>query len=262
MKKYLLLIATFFLLSSVHAQQWDLFGNSVNPSTDFIGSVNSASLIFKTDNEQRMELTPKAELNVIDKFNQGVVNIGLTGSYGTRLALKNGWSDWVQFHCDNGIIGSQRRWAIHNPQDQDAMTFYYVDDNGTPNFGIFGIHNNGKIQIGNVDVSPNGYKLFVEDGILTEKLKVAIKSSSEWSDFVFKSDYKLKSLDEVENYIKANQHLPDVPTAKEVAAKGISVGDTQALLLKKIEELTLHMIEQETKMKKMESEIQVLKNQK
>lgn len=79
------------------------------------------------------------------------------------------------------------------------------------------------------------------NGIIQAKKLVITQTG--WSDYVFAKNYKLRTLPEVENYIKAYQHLPDVPSAKEVAAKGISVGDTQALLLKKIEELTLYVIE-------------------
>jgi hypothetical protein len=64
-----------------------------------------------------------------------------------------------------------------------------------------------------------------------------------WSDYVFNDDYKLRSLSSLESFIKQNKHLPEVPSAKEVEEKGISVGDNQALLLKKIEELTLYVIE-------------------
>jgi ribosomal protein S15P/S13E len=59
---------------------------------------------------------------------------------------------------------------------------------------------------------------------------------------VFEADYKLTDLRSVEKYIRQNKHLPEMPSAKEVEEKGISVGDNQALLLKKIEELTLHLI--------------------
>ncbi|MBI2275705.1 MAG: hypothetical protein HYU70_18075 [Bacteroidetes bacterium] len=73
--------------------------------------------------------------------------------------------------------------------------------------------------------------------------KKIIVTQSGWPDYVFHPSYKLKSLAEVAQFIKQNQHLPDVPSAKEVGDKGISLGDSQALLLKKIEELTLYIID-------------------
>lgn len=90
---------------------------------------------------------------------------------------------------------------------------------------------------------PTGYSLFVENGILTEKVKVAVKTTANWADYVFAEDYKLKSLEEVETFVNANKHLPGVPSAKEVVANGLDLATMDAKLLEKIEELTLYMIE-------------------
>ncbi|MGL5233772.1 MAG: hypothetical protein ACRC8Z_03315 [Empedobacter falsenii] len=65
-----------------------------------------------------------------------------------------------------------------------------------------------------------------------------------WADYVFKEDYPLPTLQEVEKHIKEKGYLPHIPSEKEVVANGISVGETQKLLLQKIEELTLYIIEQ------------------
>lgn len=100
-----------------------------------------------------------------------------------------------------------------------------------------------KIVIGTSVNTPAGYRLYVQDGILTEKLKVAVKNSDDWADYVFAKDYQLKSLEEVETYINENNHLPDVPSAEEVVESGIDVAQMDALLLQKIEELTLYVIQ-------------------
>ena len=76
-----------------------------------------------------------------------------------------------------------------------------------------------------------------------------------WSDYVFDSKYKLKSLDEIENFIKDNKHLPDVPSAKQVIEQGIDVAQMNAILLKKVEELTLLMIEQNKIIKNLQSKV-------
>jgi hypothetical protein len=101
---------------------------------------------------------------------------------------------------------------------------------------------------GNVILSVNGH-------IVAKKL---IVQANEWSDYVFEEGYKLRTLAQVEDYIKVNKHLPDVPSAKEVASEGISVGDNQALLLRKIEELTLYMIDQQKKIEMQEKRIRDL----
>jgi hypothetical protein len=82
----------------------------------------------------------------------------------------------------------------------------------------------------------------VETGILTEKIKVALKSSSNWSDYVFADNYSLSPLHEVEKYIRQHKHLPGIPSANELVQSGIDLGEMDAKLLQKIEELSLHMI--------------------
>ena len=97
----------------------------------------------------------------------------------------------------------------------------------------------------NVSKTPAGYRLYVEDGILTEKVKVAIKTTADWSDKVFDAGYKLKSLAEVNQFILTNKHLPGVPSAADVVEQGVDVGKMDAKLLEKIEELTLYSIQLE-----------------
>jgi len=103
---------------------------------------------------------------------------------------------------------------------------------------------NGKVRIGfNTVATPGNYKLYVETGILTEKVKVAGINSSDWADYVFDEDYHLNSTEEVEKFIKENKHLPNVPSANEVSENGVDMVEMDATLLRQIEELWLHVIE-------------------
>ncbi len=110
-----------------------------------------------------------------------------------------------------------------------------------------------------------------KNGVVTaKKIKVTLTG---WPDYVFEPGYKLPDLKEVERFIQLNKHLPGVPTAKEVEKNGNDVGETQSILLKKVEELTLYIIEQNKsiikqtksieqqnkKIKKMEKQISQLK---
>ena len=102
----------------------------------------------------------------------------------------------------------------------------------------------------------------------TQKLSVAgtvrayaVVVDTGWSDYVFKPDYKLASLSEVEGAIKKDGHLPGIPSAAEVAEHGVSLGDMQSKLLAKVEELTLHLIEQDKRMSAQQNEIAALKSQ-
>jgi hypothetical protein len=126
----------------------------------------------------------------------------------------------------------------------------------------FRVNQDGKVRIGSAfsDIkTPAGYRLFVEDGILTEKVKVAVKTTANWADYVFADEYKLMPLSEVEKFTKENKHLPNVPSAEEMVANGLDVAQTNAKLLEKIEELTLYTIEQNKVNEKQSKEIEELK---
>lgn len=104
----------------------------------------------------------------------------------------------------------------------------------------------GAIVLGNdLTKAPTGYRLYVQDGILTEKVKVAVKNTADWSDKVFETGYQLRSLPEVDQYIRQHHHLPGVPSAKEMVKSGNDLQQTDAKLLEKIEELTLYSIQQQ-----------------
>ena len=96
----------------------------------------------------------------------------------------------------------------------------------------------------------------VEGTVRSKEVKV---EASPWPDYVFDEAYDLKSLAETEQYIKENKHLPNLPSAEEVSENGIELGEMNAKLLEKIEELTLHQIEMMKLIKLQQREIENLK---
>jgi GTPase involved in cell partitioning and DNA repair len=97
----------------------------------------------------------------------------------------------------------------------------------------------GNVGIGTANPSQ---KLAVNGTILAKKVKVS-QSAADWPDYVFDSSYSLPSLDSVSTFIQANKHLPDIPSAATVEKDGHDLGEVQKQLLKKVEELTLYVIE-------------------
>ncbi len=129
-----------------------------------------------------------------------------------------------------------------------------VGDNGTTE--AMRILNNGNVLMGTTtDV---GYKLAVKGNIITEKVKVKLYSAV-WPDYVFNKEYILPTLKEIEMFIQKNNHLPGVPSAATIEKEGLDLGDGQAVLLKKIEELTLYMIEVNKKVERLEAENVMMK---
>jgi len=116
----------------------------------------------------------------------------------------------------------------------------------------------GKLSLSAGKTFPGNYKLYVRGGILSERVKVAVYNSAEWSDYVFAEDYKLKSLNEVERFVKKNKHLPNVPSAAIMVKHGNDLGKTDAILLEKIEELFLHTIEQQKQIEQLKAEVERL----
>jgi len=105
------------------------------------------------------------------------------------------------------------------------------------------INPNGNIGIGTA--TPNE-KLSVNGKIRAHEIKV---ETTNWPDYVFEEGYDVGTLEALESYIKANKHLPGIPSAKEVAENGVQLGEMNKLLLKKVEELTLHLIEKDKLLK-------------
>ncbi|TNE52788.1 MAG: hypothetical protein EP338_14215 [Bacteroidetes bacterium] len=149
---------------------------------------------------------------------------------------------------DDDVLGQYRityLGGIHN------ALYIGKPENSTDNKGdllskpqhVMIMDDDGKVGIG---VHPNennqeGYRLNVLDGIRTEKVKVQLEN--QWADYVFDENYELKSLEDVEQFIKTHKHLPGVPSAKQVDQEGVELGDMTRILMEKVEELTLHMIE-------------------
>ena len=84
-------------------------------------------------------------------------------------------------------------------------------------------------------------------------------TQSNWADFVFDKNYALMSLNEVESFYKENHHLPNVPTTKDIEENGNNIGQTEVVLLQKVEELTLYLVEQKKLAEQQQKEINELK---
>ncbi|TXN36138.1 hypothetical protein FVB32_16400 [Flagellimonas hymeniacidonis] len=114
----------------------------------------------------------------------------------------------------------------------------------------------GDIAVGTSTV-PTGYKMAIDGKLITEEVKVQL--SGNWPDYVFAEDYNLPSLEEIQKHIKEKGHLPNIPSAKEVEENGIQLGEMNRLLLEKIEELTLYLLELKKENQNQQKEIEQLK---
>jgi hypothetical protein len=105
----------------------------------------------------------------------------------------------------------------------------------------------------------NSANIYNSGNLWSRQIKVSIVNP--WADYVFDPVYKLPALGDVKQYISKNHHLPDIPSAAEVEKKGVDLGEMNRLLLQKIEELTLYLIEKEDKDRKQQEQIDRLTTQ-
>jgi hypothetical protein len=126
-------------------------------------------------------------------------------------------------------------------------TAYFLD----PSNSSLSLKVAGKIESNEIEVVNLDTESLESDEIKTNSLNVKVNNVA---DYVFNEDYNLRSLEELEQFIKVNKHLPDVPSATELEATGLDVAEMNNLLLQKIEELTLYVIELEKRVSYVKSE--------
>jgi hypothetical protein len=192
--------------------------------------------------------------------NTGAVGIG-TISPTTRLDISGSGGSNVDLKV-NGCIKTGDATNQGGVWLNGSQTMFI----GNFNSDKLGLFSNGAYRlaidnIGNVGIGTEfpDAKLAVKGKIHTQELKVDLNGAVA-PDYVFDKDYELLSLKEVKSYIDANHHLPEVPSAKEFEASGVNVGEMNLLLLKKIEELTLYVINLQSQTDLQRKEIEKLKS--
>lgn len=262
MKKTLLMIA--FAISGISNAQtsWNLNGNlGTNPTTNYLGTSDNQDLVLKTNNFERIRIN-----------SNGKIGIGTAPNPDMALAL-HGSTEFISESTGNGfhffseaqnvVQDGDVMWLLYKhyqPNDVGLLTLSAPSSPTDWSQPKFSVRANGKVLIGtwsNFSQTScsdcNNYKLFVKDGIRTEKIKVDIAADNGWADYVFDDNYELMDLKSLENFIKKNKHLPEVPTTNEAIEKGIELKEMNILLLKKVEELTLHVIDLNKKIENLQN---------
>ncbi len=175
--------------------------------------------------------------------------------FGDDLAVSGQPSSRLCFG-GSGIQNAGLVWVPNNLLDQGKLLLSFGgSDNGVNNSIKMTFQSNGNVGIG--EMNPVN-KLDVNGTIHSKEVKVDMLN---WSDFVFKKEYNLPTLEEVEKNIAEKGHLENIPSEEEVLKNGINVGEMNAKLLQKIEELTLYMIEMKKENENMKKENMELKKE-
>jgi len=178
-------------------------------------------------------IIPNSQLHLASDSNHAFNMSRKNGTYGFKI-LRNAQEGNVYFQIATGL----NQWE----------TKIKIGEGEGPNTKLLFNPDGGNVGIGTTN--PDA-KLAVNGKIHSKEVKVDLIG---WSDFVFFKDYKLPTLKEVENHIKEKGHLKDIPSAKEVEKNGINLGEMDAKLLQKIEELTLYTIDQQKEIEELKKQ--------
>ncbi len=255
-------------VSQLNGQTWTSVSSSstlyANPTTTNVG-IGTSSPSSKLDIRATSLQSPlSAQIGGVTKFminSNGGISVGgntvppVGGIYSAGhiyvgFSNRIGFGTWAE--------GANRLFLVHTGThgyiDYKDNLHFRADLNWVSALTLYG---NGSVGIGfnttynQGDYRNQGYKLAVNGGILCEEVKVI--SDVPNSDYVFEQDYELMSIQDVDSYIKEHKHLPNIPSAEEFKRDGYKVGEMDDMLLRKVEELTLYVIE-------LQKQINELKN--
>ena len=241
------------------AQSWNTTGNSgTNPSNNFIGTTDNQPLVFKANNNPSLRILPtgalRVGLNDTDTNPYTTMRVYNNDNPVLEIANSLGRFQIGKSSCNGCYGGGVGDTVLRNLDISHNIIVAQPNDgnDGSTYFGIQDGYNGTWVKFFN-----NAIARF--DGKIKAK-EVEVKANV-WADYVFKKEYQLKSLEDVEKHINEKGHLPNIPTTQEVLENGINVAEMNSKLLEKIEELTLYSIEQNKQLKFQAEEIKMLRKQ-
>ena len=211
------------------------FLTTLRMTNTFTGTGNNDGFkIQLTDNEAVLQQKESGFLKVLARNNSGIVidsagRVGIgTNPVANKALTINGNVGFTELA---NIIGDIQ--FVNNVKFLDSTSFV-----GSIRVGNR-LHTNKLIATGSATIG-NGFICSQNGQVKAKEIVVTLEG---WSDYVFDNGYRLMPLGELERYVNANKHLPNIPSAKEVENNGVNIGEMNALLLEKIEELTLYIID-------------------
>ncbi len=250
-KENLLLVFTIIIVNMGFSQTYfNTTASSVNSSNNIthfgslsLGTIYNASAAGEGRLIELYKPSGHISMRIGNGF--GKLSFAIAGANGAFFPTASTGNIIIRKQATNKVI-----FSLNNTTGDGNHSFVFGDD---VNRNTLTILNNGRVGIGTS--SPDN-ELAVKGTIHAQKVKVDLNG---WSDFVFNKTYKLPTLQEVERHIKEKGHLKDIPSEKEVVKNGIDLGEMNAKLLQKIEELMLYTIQQQKQIENLQKEIKKLR---
>jgi hypothetical protein len=206
-----------------------------SPNALYINSAGNIGIGTSTPARKLMIEGPDFELHDTYPF-IFLNNTSATGNAGISFRYENDYRAWIYYD-----------------DSQDVLRLNAENGGGFRNDLI--IKSDGSVCMGTTTAA-TGYKLSVNGKVTCTE--VLVEALANWPDYVFGEDYKLMSLEELRQSVEENNHLPGLPSAAEVAEKGILLGDMQTKLLEKVEELTLYTLQQDEQIEQLQQKLESL----
>ncbi len=208
-------------------------------------------IYFRINNTDHMHLSNEGNFGIGTITPKHPLHIKDSG-YGSHLTIETDENGQGDLHWYQGGTETYNQRAALQIDEGNGDFEGWVYNNSQ---WVQWLHvNRLDAQVGIGTTAMGNHKLAVEGSIGAREIKV---EASSWSDFVFDSDYELRSLAEVEEYVNENGHLPEIPNEEDVKVNGVNLGEMNAKLLQKIEELTLYLIEQNKELKAQNEELKM-----
>ncbi|WP_152541898.1 hypothetical protein [Saccharicrinis fermentans] len=241
---------------------WKLYGDGARSSIGLINMDIFSNIRFISHHDDTYKggktMTDK---ELIDRNTKMIIDAGGNVGIGTNNPI-------AKFEV-NGDIAMSRTYRFKFLEKENGDDRAYIRSSDGENGEAFnslifaagaGIErlfingNTGKIGIGK---NQPEYELDVAGTIRAEE--ILVEANGQTADFVFSDSYQLRNLSEVENYILIHKHLPDIPSATEMEEQGVNLAEMNKLLLQKVEELTLHLIEKDKELQNVKEDLQKIK---
>ena len=222
--------------------------DGLNPEVFWSSSSRDLSFVNLSTSETPLTLNRNGKVGISTSNWTSNHNLHVEGGAISDYSVVQNSTDWGTNDDYMGMYFSDNPELRWKSDSTNYFEFKAADTGEIP----LRLASSGKVGINTDNFGNSNHSLYIAGSSVAEEMFV--KLSGDWGDFVFEKEYDLMPLDQLDDYLKENKHLPDFPSAAEIEKDGLPLGETERLLTIKVEELTLYILQ-------LKAEIDELKKQ-